>query len=166
MFVGNGRAARVLGFSEQWAAPTPKSKWRYGGALCPADLSPESERLMTDATLRAAAAFQLTGLGSADFLLGDEGPLLLEINPRPGATLDIFDSDDMPLLGLHLEAVLSGKLPKARLPLTARAPRPLSTPLKPSKYHPRCPGPTGPPISRKAENGSTKTARYALCGPL
>ncbi len=115
LFIGNGRAARVLGFSEQWAAPSATSKWRYGGALCPADLSPESERLMTEATLRVAAAFQLTGLGSADFLLGDGEPLLLEINPRPGATLDIFDSEDMPLLGLHLEAVLSGKLPRGPL---------------------------------------------------
>jgi predicted ATP-grasp superfamily ATP-dependent carboligase len=115
LFVGNGREARVLGFSEQWAAPTPKSTWRYGGAICPAELSPESERLMTDATLRAAAAFRLTGLGSADFLLGHQGPLLLEINPRPGATLDIFDSDDMPLLGLHLDAVLTGKLPNGPL---------------------------------------------------
>ncbi len=165
LFIGNGREARVLGFSEQWAAPTPSSTWRYGGALCPADLSPENERLMTEATLRVAAAFQLRGLGSADFLVGDEGPLLLEINPRPGATLDIFDSDDMPLLGLHLDAVAQAGFRPARLNLTARAPRPLSTPRKPSKYHPRCPGPIGPQTSRKAENGSTKTVRYALCGP-
>ena len=33
--------------------------------------------------------------------------------PRPGATLDIFDSDAKPLLGLHLEAVL-GKASAAR----------------------------------------------------
>jgi predicted ATP-grasp superfamily ATP-dependent carboligase len=121
LFIGNGREARVLGFSEQWAAPTAKSTWRYGGALCPADLSPESERLMTDATERAAVAFRLTGLGSADFVLGDQGPFLLEINPRPGATLDIFDSDDMPLLGLHLDAVLTGELPTG--PLTVNGAR-------------------------------------------
>jgi predicted ATP-grasp superfamily ATP-dependent carboligase len=121
LFIGNGREARVFGFSEQWAAPTAKSTWRYGGALCPADLSPESERLMTDATERAAVAFRLTGLGSADFVLGDQGPFLLEINPRPGATLDIFDSDDMPLLGLHLDAVLTGELPTG--PLTVNGAR-------------------------------------------
>jgi uncharacterized protein len=119
LFIGNGSAARVLGFSEQWAAPTSRSTWRYRGALCPADLSPESERLMTEATERAAAAFHLTGLGSADFLLGESGPQLLEINPRPGATLDIFDSEEMPLIGLHLNAVLSGKLPNGPLMLNA-----------------------------------------------
>jgi len=115
LFVGNGKAARVLGFSEQWAAPTPTSKWRYGGAVCPADLPGAARRRMTEATERVAAAFQLTGLGSADFLVRGEDAFLLEINPRPGATLDIFDSEDMPLLRLHFDAVGSGRLPDGPL---------------------------------------------------
>jgi predicted ATP-grasp superfamily ATP-dependent carboligase len=56
-------------------------------------------------------------LASADFILGETGPLLLEINPRPGATLDIFDSDATPLLELHLDAVMEGKLPRLGLKL-------------------------------------------------
>jgi len=117
LFVGNGSRARVLGFSEQWAAPTLTSKWRYGGALCPADLPAAAQRRMTEATEHVAAAFQLTGLGSADFLVRGEEAFLLEINPRPGATLDIFDSEDMPLLRLHLDAVGSGRLPDGPLKL-------------------------------------------------
>jgi predicted ATP-grasp superfamily ATP-dependent carboligase len=117
LFIGNGREARVLGFSEQWAAPTATSKWRYGGAFCPADLPAETQRRMTESTERVAAAFQLTGLGSADFLVGDREAWLLEVNPRPGATLDIFDSEDKPLLGLHLDAVRSGRLPDGPLKL-------------------------------------------------
>ncbi len=120
LFVGDGARARVLGFSEQWTAPTQASSWRYGGAVRPAEVSPELELSMTKAVERVACAFQLKGLGSADFLVGDgrDGPaLLLEINPRPGATLDIFDSDDEPLLGLHLDAVLSHRLPEGPLRL-------------------------------------------------
>lgn len=117
LFIGNGSKARVLGFSEQWAAPTAKSKWRYGGAVCPADLSAETQRRMTEATLRVAAGFHLTGLGSADFLVSASEASLLEINPRPGATLDIFDSEDMPLLRLHLDAVRRGRLPHRPLAL-------------------------------------------------
>ena len=33
-----------------------------------------------------------------------DGYHLIEINPRPGATLDIFDSDDAPLLETHIRA--------------------------------------------------------------
>ena len=62
---------------------------------------------------RVAQCFDLKGLGSADFLVNGEDFYLLEINPRPGATLDIFDSEAEPLLRIHLEAVLDNRLPTA-----------------------------------------------------
>jgi predicted ATP-grasp superfamily ATP-dependent carboligase len=111
LFVGNGQEARVLGFSEQWTAPTRRSPWRYGGAVRPADLSEAAQASMTHAVELVVPAFALNGLGSADFIVGAQGPMLLEINPRPGATLDIFDTNAVPLLRLHLDAVLDGKLP-------------------------------------------------------
>src|SRR5262249_31006830 len=72
-------------------------------------------RTMTSAVKRVAQAFKLQGLGSADFIVSGEEALLLEINPRPGATLDIFDSVRSPLLKLHLDAVMEGKLPRQSL---------------------------------------------------
>ena len=117
LFVGNGSEARVLGLSEQWAAPRRGARWRYGGAVQPADLSPELERRLTAYAEAAARAFGLKGLGSADFLVDGEEARLLEINPRPGATLDIFDCEAQPLLHLHIRAVLEGMLPMAPLPL-------------------------------------------------
>ena len=117
LFVANGERARVLGFSEQWTAPTPRSPWRYCGAAQPASLSAAVKGKMAEAAERLAAAFRIRGLASADFLLGETGPLLLEINPRPGATLDIFDSETTPLLELHLDAVLAGKLPRIGIKL-------------------------------------------------
>ena len=67
---------------------------------------------MTETVELVAQAFRLKGLGSADFLVNGGEARLLEINPRPGATLDIFDSDTQPLLGLHLDAVLERRLPR------------------------------------------------------
>jgi predicted ATP-grasp superfamily ATP-dependent carboligase len=66
---------------------------------------------------RVAQGFDLKGLGSADFLVNGEDFYLLEINPRPGATLDIFDGGAVPLLRIHLEAVLENRLPTALLNL-------------------------------------------------
>jgi uncharacterized protein len=122
LFVGNGKEARVLGFSEQWAAPRRGAKWRYGGAARPTALSQELEARMSVTVGRVAQAFALKGLGSADFLVKDEDKAedqakLLEINPRPGATLDIFDSTAKPLLRIHLDAVLEDRLPYDSLPL-------------------------------------------------
>jgi predicted ATP-grasp superfamily ATP-dependent carboligase len=119
LFVGAGNRARVLGFSEQWTAPTGNAKWRYGGATRPAELTPGLEARLTDIVQRAASRFALKGLGSADFLVSGGEARLLEINPRPGATLDIFDTEAKPLLRLHLEAVLNNRLPTVPLAIPA-----------------------------------------------
>ena len=111
LFVGNGNGARVLGFSEQWTAPAPRSPWRYGGAVRPAALPDAIARRMASAIMRIARSFEIKGLASADFMVNGDEALLLEINPRPGATLDIFDCGAQPLLRLHLEALREGKLP-------------------------------------------------------
>ena len=111
LFIANGNGASVLGFSEQWTAPLPSRPWRYGGAVSPAAISAGLSRRMTAAVMTAARAFPVRGLASADFIVRDGEPLLLEINPRPGATLDIFDRGARKLLRLHLAAVREGKLP-------------------------------------------------------
>jgi uncharacterized protein len=115
LFVANGCDARLLGFSEQWAAPRTSSRWRYGGAVCPATISAELARRMASAVRAVARTFAIKGVASADFIVRDEAPLLLEINPRPGATLDIFDRGRTKLLRLHMETVLNGKLPSHAL---------------------------------------------------
>jgi predicted ATP-grasp superfamily ATP-dependent carboligase len=117
LLVANGGEARVLGFSEQWTSPLPSRPWRYGGAVCPASLSPSLARKMTTTVKKLARAYPIKGLASADFLLNGDDPLLLEINPRPGATLDIFDRGTRPLLSLHIEAARDGTLPSRGLAL-------------------------------------------------
>jgi predicted ATP-grasp superfamily ATP-dependent carboligase len=72
---------------------------------------------MTSAVTGVARAFQLRGLASADFLVNDRDALLLEINPRPGATLDIFDCGATPLLRLHIDAANEARLPPRPLKL-------------------------------------------------
>ncbi len=121
LFLANGEEARVLGFSEQWTAPMRGRPFRYGGAVRDAALTPQLAEAMNDAVARVAASFALKGLGSADFMVRGEEALLLEINPRPGATLDIFDTETAPLLGLHVEAVRGGALPPKGLALEGAA---------------------------------------------
>ncbi|MFZ2018315.1 MAG: ATP-grasp domain-containing protein [Methyloceanibacter sp.] len=118
LFVANGEGARVLGFSEQWTAPSKRSPWRYGGAVRPARLAAAAKEAMVWAIGHLTSAFSIKGLASADFMVHGQSAMLLEINPRPGATLDIFDGQAAPLLRLHVDAVTHGKLPKGALKLT------------------------------------------------
>jgi uncharacterized protein len=118
LFVGNGQEARVLGFSEQWASPSKRSPFRYGGAVRPARLAASAKMVMVSAVERVTSAFAIKGLASADFMVNEKSVRLLEINPRPGATLDIFDSTAAPLLRIHVDAVTLAKLPARALGFT------------------------------------------------
>ena len=51
-------------------------------------------------------------MNSADFLVDGERFWLLEINPRPGATLDIFETEETSLFAQHV-AACSGQLAAA-----------------------------------------------------
>jgi predicted ATP-grasp superfamily ATP-dependent carboligase len=103
-FLADGTRALVLGFSEQWVAPTEPQPFRYGGAARPARLPQETVDALTDAVQRIAAASQLRGLNSADFLVEGDRFRLLEINTRPSATLDIFEPPGGSLFALHVSA--------------------------------------------------------------
>ncbi len=101
LFLADGRNCRVLGFSEQWANPARGAPFRYGGAVRPAGCTiPEAG--MARAVAALTEALGLVGLNSADFLVTGERYSMLEINPRPGASLDVSPVPE--LFRLHLDA--------------------------------------------------------------
>lgn len=112
LFLGDGRAARLLAFSEQWCAPSPDAPFRYGGAVGPIGLEDAIARAVDSALQRIVGTVGLVGLASADLVVTPDGWSLLEINPRPGATLDLFDRPPLPpLLRLHIDSC-AGELPE------------------------------------------------------
>lgn len=110
LLLADGRRSLVLGFSSQWASPTPREPYRYGGAVQPAAVAAATGAALADAAQRVCVALGLVGLNSVDFLVDGDGFHLLEVNPRPGATLDIFEPDDGSLFALHV-AACGGTLP-------------------------------------------------------
>jgi predicted ATP-grasp superfamily ATP-dependent carboligase len=110
LVLGNGRRMMVLGFNAQWPSATKAHPFRYGGAVRPATLRPEQAAALSTAIASIVRALGLVGLCSLDFLLEKGAFWLLEVNPRPGATLDIFAPASGSLFGLHVAAV-RGELP-------------------------------------------------------
>jgi uncharacterized protein len=109
-----GEAISVLGivcaqgdafaFSRQWTSPTPSQPYRYGGATGPLTLDEDLEARLIDTCLTLAREFDLKGIVSFDFLVHEGEPLLIEINPRPGTTLDVFDDSAGTLFSAHIAA--------------------------------------------------------------
>lgn len=112
LFLADGRRAMVVGFNEQWTAPArPRRPFLYGGAVggvvLPAAVVSDI-RTRLDALV---AATGLVGMNGLDFLLQGESWLALEVNPRPTATMDLYDHDyPRGLFEWHLRAC-RGELP-------------------------------------------------------
>jgi predicted ATP-grasp superfamily ATP-dependent carboligase len=63
----------------------------------------------------------LVGLVSCDFLLANGVPFLLEVNPRAGATIDVFDDAKGTLFQAHLAACRGLPVTLPAAPMGARA---------------------------------------------
>jgi uncharacterized protein len=121
LFLADGARATVIGFSTQWVLATASKPYRYGGAVQPARLAPDIAASLTSAVDRLVAATSLIGLNSADFYVDGERFWLLDVNPRPGATLDIFEPPEGSLFALHMAACAGNLAAAPRYPAGAKA---------------------------------------------
>jgi predicted ATP-grasp superfamily ATP-dependent carboligase len=71
-------------------------------------LDEDLEARLIEMSLAVSEALSLKGIVSFDYLVEDGNPLLLEVNPRPGATLDVFDDAAGTVFKAHVEAARGG----------------------------------------------------------
>lgn len=114
LFLADGSRGFRLGINEQWTANHPALPFLYGGAVggvhLPAPVLAGLDQLLH----RLVAATGIVGLNGLDFLLEGAEPSILELNPRPTATLELHDPAwDTGLFDRHLRAC-RGELPAAR----------------------------------------------------
>jgi uncharacterized protein len=114
LFLADGRRATILGFNEQWAVPVRRGRpFLYGGAVSGSMLPGAVESDIRAKLDALVAATGLVGLNGLDFLLQDDRWLALEVNPRPTATVELYDPDyPRGLFEWHLRAC-EGNLPAA-----------------------------------------------------
>jgi uncharacterized protein len=116
-FIADGSQARLLGLTRQYAGESRLSAppFAWCGNVAPwGDL--ELEREILDAIEALSESFGLVGLNGIDFIVQNGIPILLEVNPRPPASFELFER----LLGvnafqLHINACqnqLPNSLPK------------------------------------------------------
>lgn len=94
--------------SRQWTSPRPKRPYRYGGSAGSLFLDEDLEARLISISLDVAGELGLIGLVSFDFIVQDDDAFLIEVNPRPGASIDVFDDTNGTLFRVHLEAALGG----------------------------------------------------------
>ncbi len=122
LFLADGLRALILGFNEQWTSSARAgSPHLFGGAVGRMPLAAPLGARISDRLDALVAGTGLLGLNSLDFMLDGDRWSVLEINPRPTATMELYDADyEHGLLREHIEAC-RGTLPPAARPGPARA---------------------------------------------
>ncbi len=112
LFAANGRDARVIGFNRLLARYPAAGDFRFAGAVSGLAPPASPRRTMELAAQRLTRALGLRGVNGLDFVLrGGEEPLLLELNARPTASLDLYETAlARGGLACHLDAC-RGRLP-------------------------------------------------------
>lgn len=113
LFVADGRRAVIVGIGEQMVAPHGERPFVYRGGVGPVEVPGALRERLQHALDGLAAAAGLRGIGSLDFLLDGDRFAVLEVNPRPSATMALYDTDfARGLVDAHLAACREGRLPR------------------------------------------------------
>lgn len=109
-FVADGRRSILLGWTEQLRR---RRGFCYGGNVLPLNGPPAALVEVNAIADALTAGFGLRGLNGFDFVLRDGRPLLIEVNPRYCASMELLDrAGNVSSFGLHL-AACDGRLPTA-----------------------------------------------------
>ena len=114
VFAISSSGGLAIELSRQWTAPSQRRPFRYGGAVITDYAETRAEQQMVTAAATLIEMLDPAGLVSFDFIEHDGDAYLLEVNPRPGATLDIFDDAKGNVFRAHIEAGLGNELWQAR----------------------------------------------------
>jgi len=113
-FLADGTKSHIIGFNEQWTT-SAGSPFSYAGAVSHAKLDATLQGEIAQKLDQLVKASNLVGLNGMDFLQRGNEYRVLEINPRPCATMDLYDADcKESLFAWHLRAC-KGDLPETQL---------------------------------------------------
>ena len=116
-FIANGSEAMLVGINELIVRPFGARPYVYSGCIGPVEVPADLARRIGDAVRVLTAEFGLRGWCSLDFMRDGDAIGVLEVNPRPPASLSLYAQPG--LIDAQLRACLHGELP----PATAFAPR-------------------------------------------
>jgi predicted ATP-grasp superfamily ATP-dependent carboligase len=112
-FIANGRDACVLGFNELIVRSVIGRPFVYCGTVGPVPMPAAALAHVTRAVRLLAAEFSLRGACSLDFMLDGSEASLLEVNPRPSASMACYAQHlQQGVLSAHVRACLQGELPQ------------------------------------------------------
>jgi predicted ATP-grasp superfamily ATP-dependent carboligase len=85
-------------------SPSQATPYRFGGCVSNPEISSALHGKLSGYARSLGSALNLAGMASFDFIIDGGNPYLLEVNPRPGASLDVLDDSSGGLFKGHISA--------------------------------------------------------------
>ena len=102
LFLANCQSAQIIGFNTQWVDHTHNIEpFIFSGVINKTDLSDAQQKVVVQWLQKLVPVFSLKGLNSLDFIATEHALYVLEINPRPSASMQLYDAD---LLTRHINS--------------------------------------------------------------
>ncbi|MGR8979752.1 MAG: ATP-grasp domain-containing protein, partial [Gammaproteobacteria bacterium] len=118
LFLADGHRAQVVGYNTQWSLGLSEDdEFVFSGIVNHIELDKDQRQKLSGWISLCVKCFSLKGLNSLDFIKSGDRCFVLEINPRPPASMQLYDK----LLTRHIlavEGVLLDKQP-AQIDVTA-----------------------------------------------
>lgn len=111
LFIADGSKSKLIGVNTL-RAPLAGS-FAYTGGISRASSPQHAHGQIVDTIDKLTSSLGLRGLNGLDFICEDDEIFVLELNPRPTATCELYDPDtEGGLVALHLHAC-TGELPRS-----------------------------------------------------
>jgi len=108
LFVANGTEFKIYGFNKQLLIQIDDNEFVFSGVISQPEIN---DYIAQEVSLWLACLvpeFALKGLNSLDFIVEDRQCYALEINPRPSASMQLYNED---LLATHINSFLDSNDP-------------------------------------------------------
>jgi predicted ATP-grasp superfamily ATP-dependent carboligase len=92
LFIADGKRQRTIGYNRLgMSATNAPAPFLYSGAIGQVSFSSTQRQRLDDIVERLVSALALRGVNSLDFVLKDDEIFAIDLNPRPTATLDLYE---------------------------------------------------------------------------
>lgn len=111
LFLASEQSVSVIGMNEQWVDADQHTPFKYGGAVSQIALNPHLVETFKRFVTLASMQFNLKGLNSVDAVVAGDQLVMLEINPRLSATVDLYTAQKGALMASHISAFGTETMP-------------------------------------------------------
>lgn len=101
LFVANGCDFKIIGFNKQFVTSLADNDFVFSGVINQPEISRRLVNRVSDWLSSLVDRFSLKGINSLDLIVNDQQCYVLEINPRPSASMQLYDKN---LLSVHIDS--------------------------------------------------------------